>query len=99
MVSLIYLWKMKPIAYCTKNTKKQLLLSAVVSPKLMRESWTLEVWARKKNLKDNLFSLLGKNSCVKNILNSIPLVKLLSAKVRVLLKGKQQRKYSIYSSF
>lgn len=28
---------MKPIAYCTKNTKKQLLLSAVVSPKLMRE--------------------------------------------------------------
>ena len=38
---------MRPIAYCSKNTKKQLLLSAVVSPKLMRERETVEVWATK----------------------------------------------------
>ena len=48
---------MKPIAYCTKNTKKQLSLSAVVSPKLMRESETTEVWVKK--LQDNLFRALG----------------------------------------
>lgn len=38
---------MKPIACCSKNAKKQLLLSAVVSPKLMRESETMEVWVKK----------------------------------------------------
>lgn len=37
VVSLICLWKMKPITCFCKNAKKQLLLSALVSPKLMRE--------------------------------------------------------------
>jgi len=37
---------MRPVAYCSKNTKKQLLLSAVVSPTLMRERETAEVWAK-----------------------------------------------------
>lgn len=65
---------MKPIAYCSKNTKKQLLLSAVVSPKLMRESETAEVWV--KNLQDNLFRALGKKKSSKSLVNCILLVKL-----------------------
>lgn len=53
---------MKPIACCTKNTKKQLLLSAVVSPKLMREKQTAEVWV--ENLQDNLFRALEEEKKV-----------------------------------